>query len=104
VSGEVEVRGVSNGVCRMRTVSVLTIAAALAGLSTLVAPARAAERCDTNCVGPACSTDCVREPNATVGRDGRRDVIIEERTRREPGVVIEKERDRSPGVDVEIKR
>jgi hypothetical protein len=87
----------------MRAVYALTTAAALAGFTTVFTPAVAAERCDTNCVGPACSTDCVREPGATVGRDGRPDVTIEERTRREPGVEIREERTR-PGPDVEIKR
>ena len=87
----------------MRAVYALTTAAALAGFITVFTPAVAAERCDTNCVGPACSTDCVREPGATVGRDGRSGVTIEERTRREPGVEIREERTR-PGPDVEIKR
>jgi hypothetical protein len=87
----------------MRAVYALTTAAALAGFTTVLTPAVAAERCDTNCVGPACSTDCVREPGATVGRDGRSGVTIEERTRREPGVEIREERTR-PGPDVEIKR
>jgi hypothetical protein len=89
----------------MRAVYALTTAAALAGLTTVFTPAVAAERCDTNCVGPACSTDCVHEPGATVGRDGRSGVTIEERerTRREPGVEIREERPR-PGPDVEIKR
>ena len=87
----------------MRAVYALTTAAALAGFTTVFTPAVAAERCDTNCVGPACSTDCVREPGATVGRDGRSGVTIEERTSREPGVEIREERTR-PGPDVEIKR
>jgi hypothetical protein len=89
----------------MRALYALTTAAALAGFTTVFTPAVAAERCDTNCVGPACSTDCVREPGATVGRDGRSGVTIEERerTRREPGVEIREERTR-PGPDVEIKR
>jgi hypothetical protein len=89
----------------MRALYALTTAAALAGFTTVFTPAVAAERCDTNCVGPACSTDCVHEPGATVGRDGRSGVTIEERerTRREPGVEIREERPR-PGPDVEIKR
>jgi hypothetical protein len=87
----------------MRALYALTTAAALAGFTTVFTPAVAAERCDTNCVGPACSTDCVREPGATVGRDERSGVTIEERTRREPGVEIREERTR-PGPDVEIKR
>jgi hypothetical protein len=88
----------------MRAAYVLTIAAALAGSAALFTPAGAAEVCDRNCVGPACSTNCVREPGATVGRGPRDEVIIEERTRRhEPSVEIRKER--SPAdVEVEIKR
>ena len=92
----------------MRTSYALTVAAALASSAALLTPAGAAEVCDKNCVGPACSTNCVREPDVTVGRDRRekeKDVIIEERTRppREPGVEI-RERDRRPGVDVEVGR
>ncbi len=83
----------------MRTAYALTVAAVLASSAALLTPSRAAEVCDKNCVGPACSTNCVREPDVTVGRDRRDDVIIEERTRRrEPGVDI-RERDRRPGID-----
>jgi hypothetical protein len=88
----------------MRAAHVLTIAATLAGSAAFFAPAGAAEVCDRNCVGPACSTNCVHEPGATVGRGSRDEVIIEERTRRhEPGVEIRRERAPS-GVDVEIRR
>jgi hypothetical protein len=88
----------------MRAASVLTVAAALAGSAALFTPAGAAEVCDKNCVGPACSTNCVDEPGATVGRGARDEVIIEERSRRhEPGVELRKERPR-PDVDVEIRR
>jgi hypothetical protein len=68
----------------MRTAYALTLAAALAGSAVLSMPAGADEVCDKNCVGPACSTTCTREPNATVGRDrrDRDEVIIEERNRR----------------------
>jgi len=88
----------------MRAAYVITAAAAvLAGSCLLLTPAGAAERCDTNCVGPACSTDCVREPNATVGQE-RRDVTIEERNRRrEPGVDVREGAPRS-GTDIEIRR
>jgi hypothetical protein len=61
----------------MRAAYVMTAAAVLAGSSLLLTPAGAAERCDTNCVGPACSTECVREPNATVGQERRDGVTIE---------------------------
>ena len=88
----------------MRAAYALTVAAVLAGSSLLFTPAGAAERCDTNCVGPACSTDCVREPNATVGQERREGVIIEERNRRrEPGVEVREGAPRS-GPDVEIRR
>jgi hypothetical protein len=90
----------------MRTAYALTLAAALAGSAVLSMPAGADEVCDKNCVGPACSTTCTREPNATVGRDrrDRDEVIIEERNRernrrREPGVEI-----RETGVDVDVER
>ena len=88
----------------MKTAYALTLAAALAGSAVLSMPAGADEVCDKNCVGPACSTTCTREPNATVGRDrrDRDEVIIEERNRRrEPGVEI-RERERRPGVDVDV--
>ena len=91
----------------MRTAYALTLAAALAGSAMICTPAGAAEVCDKSCVGPSCRTDCVREPNATVGRDSRDKTTIEERDRkREPGVTIEKERrpERHPGADVEIDR
>jgi hypothetical protein len=83
----------------MRTAYALTLAAALAGTAVLSTAAGAVEVCDKSCVGPACAKDCVREPDATVGRD--RDVTIERR--REPGVEI-RERDRRPGVEVERGR
>ena len=51
----------------MRALYALTTAAALAGFTTVFTPAVAAERCDTNCVGPACSTDCVRQSPAYWG-------------------------------------
>ena len=95
------------GAPRMRTAYALTLAAALAGSAMICTPAGAAEVCDKSCVGPSCRTDCVREPNATVGPDSRDKTIIEERDRkREPGVTIEKERrpERHPGADVEIDR
>jgi hypothetical protein len=88
----------------MRAAYVITAAAVLAGSSLLLTPAGAAERCDTNCVGPACSTDCVREPNATVGQERREGVTIEERNRRrEPGVDVREGAPRS-GTDIEIRR
>jgi hypothetical protein len=91
----------------MRSRQALALAVAFAASAAVLAPAGAAEVCDKNCVGPACSTTCVREPDVTVGRDSRdsRDkVIIEERTRRsEPSVEI-RERDRRPGVEVEVGR
>ena len=87
----------------MRIAYALTLAASLASSAVLITPAGAAEVCDTNCVGPACTRDCVREPNATVGR-GRDEVIIEERNRgRAPDVEL-RERERRPGVDIEIRR
>ena len=88
----------------MRAAYALTVAAILAGSSLLFMPAGAAERCDTNCVGPACSTDCVRDPAPTVGVERREGVTIEERNRRrEPGLEI---REGAPprGADVEIRR
>jgi hypothetical protein len=84
----------------MRTI----LAAALATAALYAIPANAVEYCDQTCVGPACVKDCVRRPDATVGRRDRdRDVIIEERTRRsrEPGVQIREPR--RPGVDVEVR-
>jgi hypothetical protein len=83
----------------MRTGYALMLAAALAGTAVLSTAAGAVEVCDKSCVGPACAKDCVREPDATVGRD--RDVTIERR--REPGVEI-RERDRRPGVEIERGR
>jgi hypothetical protein len=89
----------------MRAAYVVTAAAALAGSTLLFTTAGAAERCDTNCVGPACSTDCVREPGATVGQDRREGVTIEERNRRrEPGVEIREGAPPRSGADVEIRR
>jgi len=88
----------------MRAAYVLTAAVVVAGSGLLLTPAGAAERCDTNCVGPACSTDCVHGPGATVGRDSHESVTIEERNRRrEPGVEIREGAPRS-GTDVEIRR
>ena len=49
-----------------RTVYAFGLAAALAGSALLSTGANAAEVCDKNCVGPACKTDCVREPDATL--------------------------------------
>jgi hypothetical protein len=93
---------------QMRTAYALILAAALAGSAALSTSVGAVEVCDKTCVGPACAKDCVREPDATVGRDrrDRNEVIIEERDRRrEPGVELrERERDRRPGVDIEIGR
>jgi hypothetical protein len=89
----------------MRSVYAFGLAAALAGSALLSTGANAAEVCDKSCVGPACKTDCVREPDTIVGRD--RDVTIERR--REPGVEVrehrgvEVERTR-PGVGVEVGR
>jgi hypothetical protein len=87
----------------MRTAYALTFAAALASTALLSIPASAVEVCDKSCVGPACVKDCVREPNATVGRRDRDEVIIQERRRRAPDVEI-KERDRRLGVDIELGR
>jgi len=82
----------------MRTAYALAVAATLAGAALISVPVNAAEVCDKSCVGPACRTDCVREPDVTVGRERRDDVIIEERNRRrEPGVEI---RERGPDVDI----
>jgi hypothetical protein len=84
----------------MRTAYALTFVALLAGSAAVSSTAGAAEVCDKSCVGPACRTDCVREPDVTVGRK-REGVVIEERQRtREPGVEIRRER----GPDVEIER
>jgi hypothetical protein len=85
----------------MRTAYALTLAAALAGAGVLATSAGAVEVCDKSCVGPACAKDCVREPDATVGRDRDRDVTIERR--REPGVEL-REREHRPGVEVEKRR
>ena len=85
----------------MRTI---LAAAALASAVMYSLPAGAVEYCNENCVGPACVKDCVRRPDATVGRRDRdRDVIIEERTRRsrEPG--IELRGPRRPGVDIDVR-
>jgi hypothetical protein len=88
----------------MRTAYALTLAAALAGSAMICTPAGAAEVCDKSCVGPSCRTDCVREPDATVGRDSRDKVIIEERNRhREPRVEF-REKERRPGGEIEIDR
>jgi hypothetical protein len=84
----------------MRTI----LAAALASAVLYSLPASAVEYCDQTCVGPACVKDCVRRPDATVGRRDRdRDVIIEERTRRsrEPGIEVREPRRR--GVDIEVR-
>ena len=84
----------------MRTI----LAAALATAALYSVQANAVEVCYKSCVGPACTTNCVREPDVTTGRRDRdRDVIIEERTRRsrEPGVEIREPR--RPGVDVEVR-
>ena len=84
------------------------LAAVLTGAGMLSGIAGAVDVCDKSCVGPACAKDCVREPDATVGRDkrDRNEVIIEERNRRrEPAVELrERDRERRPGVDVEIQR
>lgn len=82
----------------MRTI----LAAALATAALYSVQANAVEVCDKSCVGPACTKNCVREPDVTTGRRDR-DVIIEERTRRsrEPGVEIREPR--RPGVDVEVR-
>jgi hypothetical protein len=87
----------------MRTI----LAVALATAALYSVQASAVEYCDKSCVGPACVKDCVRQPDATVGRRDRdRDVIIEERTRRsrEPGIDgIEDPEPRRPGVDLEVR-
>jgi hypothetical protein len=89
----------------MRTAYALTLAAALASSVMLSHPARAAEVCDKSCVGPSCRTDCVREPDVTVGRGQREEkTIIEERDRRREPAIEHRERERRPGVDVEIER
>src|SRR4051794_19129517 len=85
---------------QMKAAHALTFAVALAGTAFLSLPVSAVEVCDKSCVGPACAKDCVREPNATVGRKDRDEVIVKERERRGPDVKIE-ERERRPGVDVE---
>lgn len=83
----------------------LTFGILLASTAWLSIPASAVEVCEKGCVGPACVKDCVREPNATVGRGERDEVIIEERRRRGPEVEIrERERDRRPGVEIELGR
>src|ERR1700704_5135613 len=88
---------------QMRTAQALIFLVALASTALLSVPASAVEVCDKTCVGPACVKDCVREPNATVGRRDRDTVIIEERNRRrEPDVEIRRER--RPGVEIEIGR
>jgi hypothetical protein len=88
----------------MRRIHTLTFAAALASTAFLSVPASAVEVCDKTCVGPLCAKDCVREPDATVGRRDRNEVIIEERRRRGPDVRIEERERRRPGVEVEIGR
>ena len=87
----------------MRTTYTLFLATALASTALLSVPASAVEVCDKTCVGPACVKDCVREPNATVGRRDRDTVIIEERNRRR-GPDVEIRRERRPGVEIEIGR
>jgi len=88
----------------------IVYALAFAAATYVSSPAAAAEECNTNCVGPLCNQNCVRDNRGTTGR-----AVIEERERkpgvviekeRRPGVVIEEERNRrrEPGVDVEIKR
>src|SRR3954452_15303218 len=89
---------------QMRNSHALTFAIALAGTAFLSIPASAVEVCDKSCVGPLCAKDCVREPDATVGRRNRDEVIIEERRRRGPDVRIEEREHRRPGVEVEIGR
>jgi hypothetical protein len=87
----------------MRAPYTLFLATALASTALLSIPASAVEVCDKTCIGPACVKDCVREPNATVGRRDRDTVIIEERNRRrDPDVEIRRER--RPGVEIEIGR
>lgn len=87
----------------MRTTYTLFLATALASTALLSVPASAVEVCDKTCVGPACVKDCVREPNATVGRRDRDTVIIDERNRRH-GPDVEIRRERRPGVEIEIGR
>jgi hypothetical protein len=88
----------------MRAAQVVAVVTALTGSVILSLPARAAEVCDRNCVGPLCGESCTRTPDVTVGKGVREpDVTIEERRRvREPDVEIRRER--RPGVDVEINR
>jgi hypothetical protein len=86
----------------MRTAQALTFAVAFASTALLSVPASAVEVCDKTCVGPACVKDCVREPNATVGRRDRDEVIIQERRRRAPEVEI-RERTRRPGVEIDAR-
>jgi hypothetical protein len=88
----------------MRTTHALTFAVALASTALLSIPASAVEVCDKTCVGPLCAKDCVRQPDATVGRRDRDEVIIEERRRNAPDVIIEQRERRRPGVEVEIGR
>jgi hypothetical protein len=88
----------------MRTAYTLFLATALASTALLSVPASAVEVCDKTCVGPACVKDCVREPNATVGRRDRDTVIIEEERNRRRGPDVEIRRERRPGVEIEIGR
>jgi hypothetical protein len=88
----------------MRTTYTLFLATALASKALLSVPASAVEVCDKTCVGPACVKDCVREPNATVGRRDRDTVIIEEERNRRRGPDVEIRRERRPGVEIEIGR
>ena len=88
----------------MRTAYTLFLATALASTALLSVPASAVEVCDKTCVGPACVKDCVREPNATVGRRDRYTVIIEEERNRRRGPDVEIRRERRPGVEIEIGR
>jgi hypothetical protein len=88
----------------MRTTYTLFLATALASTALLSVPASAVEVCDKTCVGPACVKDCVREPNATVGRRDRDTVIIEEERNRRRGPDVEIRRERRPGVEIEIGR
>jgi hypothetical protein len=88
----------------MRTTYTLFLATALASTALLSVPASAVDVCDKTCVGPACVKDCVREPNATVGRRDRDTVIIEEERNRRRGPDVEIRRERRPGVEIEIGR
>ena len=88
----------------MRTTYTLFLATALASTALLSVPASAVEVCDKTCIGPACVKDCVREPNATVGRRDRDTVIIEEERNRRRGPDVEIRRERRPGVEIEIGR